>query len=203
MNEPLRDVTAALEMAADELDKLVRSLRNEGAESFRNGDSAGFTRVNERLQPVEGFQKRFAQLQQEWAALSKQPRARRRSRQPASRPRVSRGELLPERAYLLPILQTLKDGGGPAPVREVLARVHQRIGHQLTPRDRQTLRNGQVRWENRAQWMRMNLVRAGFVAPDSRKGVWEITPAGLRELEANDLDATWAKVLAAKQASRG
>jgi len=202
MDEPLREVTAALEMAADELDGLVRSLRDQGAEAYRTGDTASFERLQARCKAVEAFQKRFAQLQQEWTGLSKQRRTVRKRRETASQPRTIRGELLSERVYLLPILETLRDAGGSARVREVLERVHQRIGHQLTPRDRQTLRNGQIRWENRAQWMRMNLVRAGFVTPDSRKGVWEITDAGLRELQASDLDATWAKVLAAKQASR-
>ena len=197
MQESSGNVTPALEMAGDELAVLVQSLRDQGAEAFRSGDEAGFAKISERLQAVEDFQKRFAQLQQEWTALNSRRRAPRTGRRRTARPRASRGELLPARAYAFPILQTLKDAGGSASVREVLAGVHSAVGHRLTQRDREALANGQVRWENRTQWARMDLVRAGYLAPSRRKGVWEITPAGLRELEANDLDATWAKVMAA------
>jgi hypothetical protein len=46
----------------------------------------------------------------------------------------------------------------------------------------------------------MDLVRAGLLSLNSPKAVWEVTAAGQKELEANNLEATWAKVMAAKQA---
>jgi hypothetical protein len=132
MDEPLREVTAALEMADDELNKLVRSLREQGAEAFGSGEGAGFAKNSQRLQAVEDFQKRFAQLRQQCTGLTRRRRATRKGRRSAAQPSASRGELLRERAYVLPILQTLRDAGGSAGVREVLDRVHKRIGHQLS-----------------------------------------------------------------------
>jgi hypothetical protein len=202
MNEPLREVTAALEMAADELGGLVRSLRDQGAEAFRSGDKASFAKIEARCEAVEAFEKRFAQLQQEWTGLSKQRRARRKGRRTNAKAAPVRGELLHHRFYVFPILRALKEAGGSAPLRAALRSVEHALAPQLGPRDREPIGRGQIRWDNRAQWVRGHLAAAGFLSASSPRGTWEITPAGLKELEVGNLEATWAKVLAAKQKGR-
>lgn len=203
MDNAVKNVTEALEMAAEELRDLVLSLRDEGAEAYRVRDTKSFQRINAQLEAVEQFQRLFIQLQQDWAKISKQTRTRDARTQPTIRPRASSGQLLPERAYVFPILQALKDAGGSASVRDVLREVEARIGNRLTQEDRKTLRTGQIRWENRAQWVRKGLVMAGLLNGNAPRGLWEIMPDGLSELEANDLDTTWAKVTAAQRAPTG
>ena len=41
-----------------------------------------------------------------------------------------------------------------------------------------------VRWRNTAQWCRNTMVNEGLLKGDSPHGVWEITAAGKRALEA-------------------
>ena len=39
-------------------------------------------------------------------------------------------------------------------------------------------------WKNNARWARQILVNEGLMAPDSPRGIWEITPAGREALKA-------------------
>jgi len=45
--------------------------------------------------------------------------------------------------------------------------------------DWEMLPNGRsIRWRNTAQWARYRMIQAGLLAPDSPRGIWEITEAG-------------------------
>jgi hypothetical protein len=54
----------------------------------------------------------------------------------------------------------------------------------LTEVDRQQLSSGDVRWRNRAQFVRLRLVEQGDMVKDSPRGVWEISEQGQRRLAA-------------------
>ncbi|MGQ9729940.1 MAG: winged helix-turn-helix domain-containing protein [Candidatus Zipacnadales bacterium] len=197
MDELFREVTSALTITAEELDKVVQSLRDQGAQAYvRAGEN--FKEIDAQRKAVEDFQKRFEKVRKEWE-LVKRPRKKRKAPPPEDTARAGRGELLPEREYVFPILRALKNAGGSAPPRKVLAQVERDVGHQLTPLDRTRLKNGQIRWETRARWVRYHLVNAGLLSPNSPRGIWEITPAGESELAANDLQATWEKVTTSKR----
>ena len=53
------------------------------------------------------------------------------------------------------------------------------------PNDYESLNSGAIRWENRAQFVRLKLVQAGDMACDSRRGVWEISQQGRRRVLAD------------------
>jgi len=199
MDDSLKSVTVALQMAREEVARLVELLREQGAQAFRMGDERTFDRLRGRCQAVEDFQKRFAALSADWQAIASRRRASRKSQRRARQVRASRGELLPERAYVFPILQVLKKAGGSARVREVLAGLGPLLGSRLTPRDREALGRGQIRWDNRAQWVRRNMVQAGLLAANSPRGTWQITAQGSQELERGDLERTWERLTRAKR----
>lgn len=96
----------------------------------------------------------------------------------------------------------LHDAGGSAPVNEVTAELERIMGSRLTPEDWELLKYGQVRWVNRAQWVRLLMVRGGLLSSSSRRGVWEITPKGEAFLQSGDVDAIWPKLLEAKSSRR-
>jgi restriction endonuclease Mrr len=54
---------------------------------------------------------------------------------------------------------------------------------RLNDFDRESLRTGEVRWRNKAQWERKNMVIDGLLKRDSSHGVWEITDKGRKQLE--------------------
>jgi hypothetical protein len=113
-----------------------------------------------------------------------------RSRKSAGQtvPRAPRGSLLSEDAYEIPILQVLADHGGRAGKNEVLDALEPRLGDQLTELDRTTIASGEVRWRNRAQFVRLRLVERGEIKRNSPRGIWELSGAGdarLRELNSS------------------
>lgn len=113
--------------------------------------------------------------------------ARSRGRRSAAQrpPRAPRGALLAEDAYEIPILQVLTEHGGRAGKNEVLDALESRLGDRLTELDRTPIASGEVRWRNRAQFVRLRLVERGELKRGSPRGIWELSHAGdarLREL---------------------
>jgi hypothetical protein len=115
---------------------------------------------------------------------SKQLGVRGPARPRLKRPRLAKGLKTPQSAYVRPILEALQELGSSAPVAEVLRLVERKIGSQLNEVDRQGLpSSGTPRWQNTAQWTRLDLVKQGLLKNDSPTGVWELTPEGTRELQ--------------------
>jgi hypothetical protein len=98
------------------------------------------------------------------------------------RARAPKGSILPEQAYELPILRALEAVGGRGPSSEVINHVGKLLDGQLTDADRQKLASGDIRWRNRAQFVRLGLIKAGDMKTDSPRGVWEISERGQRRL---------------------
>ncbi len=96
-----------------------------------------------------------------------------------------RVEATPKAVYRRPILEILVEAGGEADVRSVLAKLEQRLGSQHLPGDYARIRSGEVRWENRAKWARKDLQMEGLISSGSRKGFWEVSPAGREWLRTN------------------
>lgn len=92
--------------------------------------------------------------------------------------RARTGTLLEQAAYFEPILRFLSENGGRAPTREVLDQVGRILADRLTDVDREPIASGKVRWENRTQFARLELVKMGFLNGDSPRGVWAITERG-------------------------
>jgi hypothetical protein len=103
-----------------------------------------------------------------------------RRRQPSRR--APRGSLLVEEAYELPILKALADRGGSASKNAVIDALEPLLGDQLTTLDRTPVASGELRWRNRAQFVRLRLVERGELKRDSPRGVWELSDAGLNRL---------------------
>jgi hypothetical protein len=106
----------------------------------------------------------------------------------AQRPaRARRGSLLAEEAYEIPMLQVLAEHGGRAGKNEVLDVLESRLGDRLTELDMTPITSGEVRWRNRAQFVRLRLVERGELKRNSPRGIWELSDAGdarLRELHS-------------------
>jgi len=95
-------------------------------------------------------------------------------------PRARPGSTMtPLGAFRVPILRVLCESGGEARTDTVLRRLEEQLGQVLTPADRQPRPDGRtVTWRNRAQWERLEMVKAGLLALDSPRGIWQITEEG-------------------------
>lgn len=93
---------------------------------------------------------------------------------------VDKKDLLAEKEYWRPILEILVQAGGRAEGRSVIDMLEDRLGDKFTPRDRDVLRMGEVRWRNRARFARLRMKEEGLIDSHSPRGIWEITEAGRR-----------------------
>jgi hypothetical protein len=66
-----------------------------------------------------------------------------------------------------------------------MADIEDEMGAQLDATDRASLRSGDTRWRNRAQWARLDLVNRGLLDGNSKRGIWTIADAGRHYLAAN------------------
>jgi hypothetical protein len=124
------------------------------------------------------------------AAAARAPKSRGRRDATAERtersarvPRAPRGSLMKDEAYELPILQVLAERGGRAAKNEVLDALEPLLGDRLTALDRSQITSGEIRWRNRAQFVRLRLVERGEMVKDSPRGIWELADAGRARLE--------------------
>lgn len=106
---------------------------------------------------------------------------------PPKAPRAPRGSLVKDAAYELPILQVLAERGGRAGKNEVIDALEPIIGDRLTGLDRTPLGSGEIRWRNRAQFVRLRLVQRGEMEKGSPRGIWELSDAGRARLAASDV----------------
>ena len=107
------------------------------------------------------------------------------TRRSAPSTRATPGSILPESEYEIPILEQLVARGGRGHATEITNAVGEQLADQLTELDKQPLDSGEMRWRNRVQFTRLRLKERGLLVPDSPRGIWEITPAGLDYLESN------------------
>jgi hypothetical protein len=52
------------------------------------------------------------------------------------------------------------------------------------PADHESLASGDIRWRNRAQFVRLHLIESGDMQKGSPRGLWEITDKGRDRLVA-------------------
>ena len=131
-----------------------------------------------------GARKKLEALRKAWplpvgqqrAASSAAPRPKAK-RAPRTQ-KLKRGQKTPQDAYVLPILQVLDEMGGRGAVPDVLDGVGQLMADDLNEHDRSTVKSGDIRWRNTAQWARNRMKEQGLLAAGSRRGTWEITEEG-------------------------
>jgi hypothetical protein len=99
------------------------------------------------------------------------------------RKRAAKGSILAEEAYEAPILRALVQLGERAPTREVVDLVGEFLDGQLTGSDYDVLSSGDVRWRNRAQFVRLSLIKRGDMKEGSPRGLWEISEQGRQRLQ--------------------
>jgi hypothetical protein len=118
------------------------------------------------------------------AVPAKQTRQRGRRRRRPTTKRAQPGTILADDEYEIPLLATLDAHGGRAPTSEVLDELGQRLAHRLMPADHEPLGSGDIRWRNRAQFVRLHLIERGDMVSGSPRGIWEITDQGRDRLVA-------------------
>ena len=102
---------------------------------------------------------------------------------PASLKKRSRkfGEGMPMTEYRPYILRALMAEGGRAHLSKVKDFIRRRLGHRFDSHDLDYTQSNAIVWENRVEWQRLVMRQDGLIAPDSPRGVWELSQKGIEE----------------------
>jgi hypothetical protein len=176
-DQAFETLTASLATALDE------SLARHSA-AVQKGNVHAVDTETEVQRQLLGARKKLQTLRNTWplplgkqrAAKPAAPRQQRKRRPRAKA--LKRGQMTPQGAYFVPILQILEEMGGRGPAPEVLDRVGRLMAGDLNEHDRAALKSGGIRWRTTAQWARNQLREQGLLAAGSRRGMWEITEQG-------------------------
>ncbi|MBN1190807.1 MAG: winged helix-turn-helix domain-containing protein [Dehalococcoidales bacterium] len=182
------EVSTAFEIVMEEVESLVDSFNNEGAEAFRKGDYDAAKKLIEDATRLTAFRGKVRDLQKEWEILfiGKIPAKTKRRKYTY---RLEKGLRTPTDAFRRPILETLLESGGSAPVSTVLVIVGEKMKNILNDYDRQPLPSQPniTRWNNNAQWCRYTLVQEGLLKSTSATGIWEISEKGRTSLRNREI----------------
>jgi hypothetical protein len=182
------EVAVAFDIVLDEIENAIAALNREGAQAFEGGKYDIARDLMEKGSQMTVFRDRVKDLQREWLNIfaSVIPQKARRQKSPRHK-KLQHGLRTPEDEFRIPILQTLVDLRGSAPMNEVLEKVEKLVDNLLNTYDRQTLPSDPTlpRWRNTAQWARAAMVKEGLLSSRSARGIWEITEIGREYLEEN------------------
>ncbi|MEJ5377085.1 MAG: winged helix-turn-helix domain-containing protein [bacterium] len=180
------EVVVAFDIVLEEIENAIAALNREGAQAFESGKYDVARDLMEKGSQMTGFRSRVKDLQKEWlnifaAVIPQKSRKRKASRYK----KLQHGLRTPEDEFRIPILQSLVELGGSAPMNDVLDKVETLMRPKLNAYDHQTLPSDPTipRWRNTAQWARAAMVKEGLLSSASPRGVWEITDSGRRFLE--------------------
>jgi restriction system protein len=188
---PTDDISSAFEILSEELETETGVVCNMGAKAFGNRDFTKSDKMRKRVLGLVGFRDQVATLRADWGKFvnsaeqdeDEKPRGRRRNLG-----RLRRGELTPQEEYFLPILRSLVKIGGAGKTSEIMEIVGKQMERILKDVDRQPIPSepSVPRWRSTALGARPALIKAGLIKPDSPKGTWEITEAGLEFVKKVD-----------------
>jgi hypothetical protein len=176
------EVAVAFDIVLEEIENAIAALNREGAQAFEGGKYEIARDLMEKGSQMTAFRSRVKDLQKEWLnifAAVVVPQKPRRQKAPRYK-KLQHGLRTPEDEFRVPILQSLVELGGSAPMNNVLDKVERLVSDKLNAYDRQTLPSDPTipRWRNTAQWARAAMVKEGLISSNSPRGVWEITDTG-------------------------
>jgi hypothetical protein len=176
-----------------EVDDDVYGLLKDAAEPFVDTPNSVLRRLMgfDDLRPTDGgHQLTAATLSSGGSSIAPsltppRPRSRKGSskKKSSGSTRVPAGSILAEDQYELPLLRALVDAGGSAPSRDIVDAVGKQLDGRLRDIDREPLKSGAIRWENRIQFVRLKLIERGWMEKDTPRGIWAISDEGRKQLD--------------------
>jgi len=187
------EVHVAFEILLEEIEQVANAVHESGAAALRSGRYDEARAAIDHATRLAEFRERVKSLQAEWNRLVgtvpvEVVRSSAKTRRKRYRP-LSRGLRTPAASFRRPILESLAELGGRAPIEAVLQKVEEKMRHMLNEYDYQRLpsKPNELRWKNTAEWCRHTLVKEGLMRADSPRGIWEISNAGRHALEAGEV----------------
>jgi hypothetical protein len=186
------EVYIAFELLLEEIEKAVNIISNEAEQHLKAKDFDKVKTLAEYAEQLKDFREKVKALQGEWQTIFRilsekiLTQVQREQLKPTQvrkkkvKGKLKKGLRTPKEQFIIPILEAIIELGGRAKVKDVLERVHDKMKGILNEHDYKPLpsKPKEKRWENTAQWARLDMVEKGLLAKDSPRGIWEITEKG-------------------------
>jgi Mrr N-terminal domain len=192
-------VTAALDLAAEEVELAIAEVKTAAKRAIDADRLAEARRLTDQIAPMRSFKSRITDARREW--LKGRSNGRRtstpggRTQRRRNLGRLEPGKATPNSAFFAPLLAIVEECGGNVSARVALEKLADRMASTFTSYDYESLPSArghnEVRWRKAAQWARRDLVVRGLLASDSPRGFWSITEEGrhwLTERRSSELD---------------
>jgi hypothetical protein len=181
-----KEVVPAFDMLLEELERIIPDLNDQAKALMDQKKYDQAQDLISKAKSVVAFQAKVQALREEWMTMQVPSRPLNEVRQPKPVYVAKKGGRTPQSEFQLPILQVLKELGGRAQLRKVYPELEKKMGDRFTEKDLEATSSNEndICWKNNARWARQILVNEGLMAPDSPRGIWEITPAGREALKA-------------------
>jgi hypothetical protein len=178
------EVLTSIDKLLEELHAIFLELTKASEQLFNEAEFDRASQIISQIKAVNIIKSKVITLREEWAQINLSPVDSENGKETLTHTEPNQvlepGLRTPNRAFHLPILKALIQLGGAGSVQSILNRVHKMMRDQLNIYDYQALSSNPrtIRWENNAQWARLKLVKQGYLASDSPRGVWAITDKG-------------------------
>lgn len=190
------EVLSAIDKVLEELHAIFLELNKASEQLFNKAEFDRASKIINQIKSVNSIKTKVLTLREEWLQIDQSPVDSETGKETLTHTEPTQilepGLRTPNRAFHLPILKTLVQLGGAGSVQSILNQVHKMMRDQLNIYDYQSLSSNPraIRWENNAQWARLKLVKQGYLASDSPRGVWAITEKGRERVQAasGDMD---------------
>lgn len=83
-------------------------------------------------------------------------------------------EKLPQKDFHAPLIETMRELGGRASVKDVREYIEPRLKPLLKAGDYEYVSTGDPRWWNAVCWARNDLIKSGVFKRGTERGVWEL-----------------------------
>lgn len=177
----------AFELLLEEIEERADELNKEGGWAFETGRHDDVQTLLARARQFAAIQSKVRVLRSEWLALNPAEPEDKASPTVSKRDlgRLNRGLRTRDELYRLPLLKALSELGGSGTTQAVTDLVGEKMKHVLNEYDFEPLPSDEkiLRWRNTVAWMRNTLVEEGLMRSDSKRGVWEISAEGRKEVD--------------------
>jgi len=188
----MNKVNRAFEMLLEGIDEILNMIRKQTDEHLHAENFDKVKTLAEYAEQLKDLREKVKALQGEWQTIFRilsekiltqvqieqvKPTQVRKKK---VKGKLKKGLKTPKEQFIIPILESIIELGGRAKVKDVLERVHDKMKGILNEHDYKPLpsKPKEKRWENTAQWARLDMVEKGLLAKDSPRGIWEITEKG-------------------------
>ena len=185
--QQIHDVLDWFNGLLEEINNAISAAKETAAQALREDNDDRMRLFVERTIAMKKCMEHVKALRKEWATIETISIPRKhaiKNKKASPSTRIKKGEMTPDKDYVIPILGVLEAMGGRGEVKDVISHLYDVMKWQFKPVDLTPLSSsGENRWIKTANWARYNMKEGGLLKSNSPRGIWEISEKGREYLK--------------------